>query len=84
MDGTQRTSVKIDHTVLRVSRGQGRSPTATHGRGFPSTPDTVSVHDRTFRAWRSLRRAVRVATRARGLEEIRKSTQEARGVFFAT
>eukprot|EP00965_Chrysotila_dentata_P038807 1289807-Pleurochrysis_carterae.AAC.4 len=46
MEGTQRTPVRVKSiTRLRESRAEsGRSPMATHGRGFPSTPDTVSEH----------------------------------------
>eukprot|EP00965_Chrysotila_dentata_P184426 6088574-Pleurochrysis_carterae.AAC.2 len=83
MDGTHRTSVKVKSTIrfCESRADSGRSPTATQGRGFPSTPDTVSVHGRMLRAWRSLRRAVRVATSARGLEVMRKSVHAAGGVF---
>eukprot|EP00965_Chrysotila_dentata_P046543 1546265-Pleurochrysis_carterae.AAC.2 len=84
MDGTHRTSVKVKSTIrfCESRADSGRSPTATHGRGFPSTPDTVSAHGRMLRAWRSLRRAVRVtATSARGLEVMRKSMHAACEVF---
>eukprot|EP00965_Chrysotila_dentata_P170178 5617429-Pleurochrysis_carterae.AAC.1 len=46
MDGTQRTSVRVKSTIrfCESLTERGRSPTATQGRGLPSTPDTVSVH----------------------------------------
>eukprot|EP00965_Chrysotila_dentata_P248607 6208433-Pleurochrysis_carterae.AAC.5 len=86
MEGTQRTSVRVKSTIRFCdSRTEsGRPPTATQGRGLPSTPDTVSVQGRTLvrspmlRAWRSLRRAEQVATRARGLEAIRRSVHAVR------
>eukprot|EP00965_Chrysotila_dentata_P116090 3837735-Pleurochrysis_carterae.AAC.1 len=44
MDGAHRTPVRVKSiTRLRESRTEsGRTPMATHGRGFPSTPDTDS------------------------------------------
>eukprot|EP00965_Chrysotila_dentata_P221041 6192156-Pleurochrysis_carterae.AAC.5 len=88
MEGTHRTSVRVKSTIrfCESRTDRGRSPTATQGRGFPCTPDTDSVQDRMFtrlRAWRSLRRAVRVATRARGLEAMRKSMHASRGADIA-
>eukprot|EP00965_Chrysotila_dentata_P129865 4292595-Pleurochrysis_carterae.AAC.5 len=45
MDGTHLTSVRVKSIIrFRESRTKrGRSPTATQGRGFPSTPDTDSA-----------------------------------------
>eukprot|EP00965_Chrysotila_dentata_P149641 4941287-Pleurochrysis_carterae.AAC.2 len=60
---------EINHTVLRVSRGQRQVPHGDARSRFP-------IYSRYC--------LIRVATRARGLEEIRKSTQVARGVFFAS
>eukprot|EP00965_Chrysotila_dentata_P255123 6212109-Pleurochrysis_carterae.AAC.2 len=94
MDETQRTSVRVK-SIIRFCESlanSGRSPTATQGLGFPSTPDTVSVHGRMFtksftcglRAWRSLWRAVRVATRARGFEVMCKSVHAVRAGHFTS
>eukprot|EP00965_Chrysotila_dentata_P180654 5963272-Pleurochrysis_carterae.AAC.2 len=85
MEGTHRTSVRVNSTTLLCESrtDKGRSPTATQGRGFPSTPDTDSVQGRMLRAWRSLRRAVRAATSARGLEVMRKSMHAVRGAGVA-
>eukprot|EP00965_Chrysotila_dentata_P139416 4610015-Pleurochrysis_carterae.AAC.6 len=50
MEGTHRTSVRVNSTIrfCESLTESGRSPTATHGRGFPSTPDTDSAQGRTF------------------------------------
>eukprot|EP00965_Chrysotila_dentata_P172230 5683655-Pleurochrysis_carterae.AAC.2 len=44
MEGTHLTPIRVKLiTRLRESRTKrGKSPMATHGRGFPSTPDTDS------------------------------------------
>eukprot|EP00965_Chrysotila_dentata_P082547 2724845-Pleurochrysis_carterae.AAC.1 len=57
MEGTQRTSVR-DKRIRwpRESRAViGMSPIATHGRGLPSTPVTVSAHGRAFTKSRPVR-----------------------------
>eukprot|EP00965_Chrysotila_dentata_P256969 6212735-Pleurochrysis_carterae.AAC.5 len=73
---------EIDDTVPRVSGGQWQAP-------YSDARTRLPIYSRNcfsawFCEWRSLRRAVRVATRARGLEEMRKSTQVACGVFFTS
>eukprot|EP00965_Chrysotila_dentata_P249457 6208905-Pleurochrysis_carterae.AAC.1 len=82
MDGTHRTSVSVNSTMrfCESRTERGKSPTATQGLGFPSTPDTDSVQGRMLRAWRSLSRAVRVATRARGFEAMCNAVQVVRCV----
>eukprot|EP00965_Chrysotila_dentata_P125173 4137545-Pleurochrysis_carterae.AAC.1 len=57
MEGTQRTLVR-DKLIRRPRESRavmGMSPTATHGRGLPSTPVTVSVHGRAFTKSRPVR-----------------------------
>eukprot|EP00965_Chrysotila_dentata_P108980 3600320-Pleurochrysis_carterae.AAC.3 len=56
MEGTHLTPVRVKLiTRFRESRTKrDRSPMATHGRGFPSTPDTDS--EQGFRFTRSCRR----------------------------
>eukprot|EP00965_Chrysotila_dentata_P215918 6189070-Pleurochrysis_carterae.AAC.2 len=53
MEGTRRTPVNVKSiTRLRESRtDRGKSPTATHGRGFPFSPETDSEQD--FRLFKS-------------------------------
>eukprot|EP00965_Chrysotila_dentata_P142549 4711850-Pleurochrysis_carterae.AAC.3 len=55
MEGTHLTLVRVKLIIrLRESRtDRGKSPIATHGRGFPSTPDTDSEHG--FKFTRSCR-----------------------------
>eukprot|EP00965_Chrysotila_dentata_P169031 5581982-Pleurochrysis_carterae.AAC.1 len=50
MEGMHRTSVSVNSTIrfCESRTDRGRSPTATQGRGFPSTPDTDSEQGRTF------------------------------------
>eukprot|EP00965_Chrysotila_dentata_P054783 1819421-Pleurochrysis_carterae.AAC.1 len=91
MEGTQRTPVRVKSTTrLRESRAMsGKSPMATHGRGFPSTPDTDSEHGfklirsckHGLRTCLSLMRAERVATRARALVEMRSRVHELRSAL---
>eukprot|EP00965_Chrysotila_dentata_P085422 2817986-Pleurochrysis_carterae.AAC.3 len=69
-----------ERTLCASRTVRGMSPTATQGRGSPSTPETDSVHGRTLiisctpRAYLSLRRPARVAINARALDAMQRST----------